>query len=243
MRTSNKIVLGIILAPLVALSSLHVALFAKYKSGNYVSMKTVQQDRFDRPALKNIDNIEVYGLENFSITPADSFAIEIEKSKYGHLHYTVKGNSLVIHGDSIIQHPDGTTDVMRSNENVNLYLPSVKNIIADNSDVRLKGSKDSSKAGSYHFSLLHAAGFKIEENGWQDSTYKYFKGLTIHADHSANIEIPAYTHIAELNLTMLESQFIDNDAQIGKLTIDVDKKSSVTLKGDNLKKLNLVKQP
>jgi hypothetical protein len=243
MRTSNKIILGVFLAPLIIVVAIQAALYAKYKSGDFVSMKSIEEDRFERPALKNINNVVVYGLDNFSITAADSFAVQIEKSKYGHLHYTISGDSLVIHGDSVINHPDGAKDTERSNQNVNLYLPSGKNIIADNSDLRLKGSKDSSKAGAYHFSLLNSASFKIDENDYEDSTYKYFKDLTIKADHASNIEISAYTRIGELNLTMLESQFIDNDAQIGKLTIDVDKKSSVTLKGDNLKKLNLIKQP
>ena len=243
MRTSNKIILGIFLVPLIIIAALHVTLYAKYKSGNYVSMKNIEADRFIRPALKNIDNIVVYGLENFSIVPSDTLSLEIEKDKYGYLHYSIEGNTLVIHGDSTIQHPDGTKDIQRSYENVNLYLPSTKNITADNSNVRLKGSSDSLKAGSYQFSLLHSASFKTDENNWEDSTHKYFNRLLIKADHASNIEISAYGYIAELNLTLLESQFIDNDAQIGKLTMDVDNKSSVTLKGENLKKVNAVKQP
>lgn len=239
MRTSNKIILGVFLAPLIIVIAIQAALYAKYKGGDFVYMKTIEEDRFERPSLKNIDNIVVYGLENFSITPADSFAVEIEKNKYRFLHYTINGNSLIIHGDSTISRPDGTKDVMRSYENVNLYLPGMMNITADNSDVRLKGSKDSLKAGSYHFNLLNAASFKIQENDYEDSTYKYFKGLTIKADHAANIEISAFTHISELNLTMLESVFTDNEAQIDKLTMDVDKKSSVKLTGENLKKLNM----
>jgi hypothetical protein len=38
---------------------------------------------------------------------------------------------------------------------------------------------------------------------------------------------------------MLESAFTDNGASIDKLMIDADKVSSITLKGDNLKKLNM----
>ncbi len=243
MRTSNKILLGIFVVPLLMITALHITLFAKYKSGNYVAMKTVEEDRFIRPALKNIDSIAVFGLDNFSIVASDSLLVEIEKSKYGYLHYAIEGNILVIHGDSVIQHPDGSKDIQRSYQLVKLHLPSSIKIMADNSNLSLEGSTDSTKAGSYYFNLQHTSSFKTEENHWEDSTYHYFKGITIKADRVANIELAAYGRIQQLNLTMLESQFIDNDAHIGEFNLNVDNNSAVTLKGGNLKKINAIKKP
>ncbi len=80
MRTSNKIILGIFLAPLVAVTAINLTLYAKYKSGNYISMKSVVQDRFTRLVLKNMNRVSVYGLNNFNIIPSDSLKLEIEKN-------------------------------------------------------------------------------------------------------------------------------------------------------------------
>lgn len=242
MRTSNKILLGIFLVPLIILTLIHVTLYAKLKSGHYVAMKTVQEDRFMRYAPKNINSIAVYGLNNFNIMPSDSLKLEIEKVPNSHLHYAIRGDSLIILGDSGINRPGGSADAERSYQVVNLYIPSAANILADNSDVNLRGSKDSLKANSYHFSLSGSAGLKIDDDG-NDSAHVYFKVLTIQASHSDGIELTARSHVADLQLTLVESAFTDNGASIDKLLINADKPSSITLKGDNLAKLNLIKKP
>ncbi len=243
MRTSNKLILGILIGPLLILTLLNLALYAKYKAGNYVSFKSVQEDRFIRMSLPNISHIAVYGLENVRIVSSDSLKLEIEKDSRGHLHYAIKGDSLIIHGDSVITRYNGTTDVERSYQDVNLYLPiAPATILADNSGITVKGTKDSVKAASYYFSVVNNATVKVDQDG-DDTTHVYFKGLTIHASHAAGIELTAATRINDLQLTMIESPFADNGASIDKLTIEADKKSSVFLKGDNLQKVNVVKQP
>jgi hypothetical protein len=240
MRTSNKILLGIFAGPLVILTLIHVSLYAKYKSGNYVAMKTVNEDRFVRHSLKNITHIAVYGLNNFRMVHSDSSTLEMEKNEDGHLHYTINGDSLVIHGDSMINRPGQASEPERSYQAVTVYLPAPAIVTADNTEVTLQGTTDSLKAGSYQFSLTHSASFKVEENG-NDATPVYFKELVIQASHAAGIEFTGNTSMAELQLTMVESEFTDNGASIGKLTVNADKVSTITLKGDNLKKLNLPK--
>jgi hypothetical protein len=182
----------------------------------------------------------VYGLNNFHIMPSDSLKIEIEKNEGGHLHYAIHGDSLIIHGDSAITRQGSDKDIERSYQAVNLYLPAMKTITADNSEITLQGSKDSTKAQSYHFLLGSDTKLGVEENG-DDSNYIYFSGFTVHASHSAGIEFNASARVLELQLTMIESAFSDNGASIDRLTIDADKQSSITLKGDNLKKVNLIR--
>jgi uncharacterized membrane protein len=236
MRTSNKILLSIFIGPLIILTALQLTLYAKYKSGNYVAMKTVKEDRFMRYAPKNINHVAVYGLSNFHLIPADSVKLEIEKDLNSHLKYTVIGDSLIIRVDSIKS--GGSYEFERSYQEVNLFLPASESITIDNSDMILQGSKDSTKAQSYHFFIVNSAVFKIEQYG-DDSTQMHFKEVTIKASHSAGIEFTAQSHIADLQLSMIESAFTDNGASIDKLMIDADKESNISLKGDNLKKVNL----
>ena len=242
MRTSNKIILATFLTPLVVLTAINLTLYAKYKSGHYVSMKSVQEDRFTRETLKNIQKVAVYGLNNFNIIASDSLKLEIEKDGGSHFHYTVSGDSLVIHGDSIVTRPDGSHDDMRSYQAVNLYVPNGAIVTANNSDVSLKGNKDSLSAASWNFSIVNSSSLKLQDNGIEPNQV-YFKDLIIHAAHSSGIELTEHTRVANLQLVMIESVFTDNGAAIDKLMIDADKASNLTLKGDNLQRLNSVKQP
>src|SRR3954469_21074124 len=122
MRTSNKILLSIFLLPLVVLATVNTALYTKYKTGHYVAMTVVEQERYSRQDLKNISYVAVYGLNNFSVKPADTARLQIEKNENSHLHYSIHGDSLIIHGDSL---PNKTreNEIVRSYQTVTLYLP------------------------------------------------------------------------------------------------------------------------
>ena len=237
MRTSNKILLGILLLPLFILASLNAALYAKYKSGHYTTMKSVKEDRYTRRPLKNIHKIAVYGLENLRIIPSDTMRLEIERDSRGHLHYTINGDSLIIHGDTTITRPGGARDTERSYQDVNLYLPSSAIIAADNSGVNIRGSKDSLKAASYQLTLTNAASLTVADNG-ADSNPVYFKSFIIKASNAPQIELAPHARISDLQLSMIESVFNDNGASIDKLTVNADKTSNITLKGDNIGRMN-----
>lgn len=229
------------LTPLVILTLIHLSLYAKYKSGNYIAMKTVEEDRFMHQPLTHITHVSVYGLNNFKLAPSDSSRLEIEKMEENHLHYFIQGDSLVIHGDSMVSRPGQPVNIERSYQAVNVFLPASAIIVANNSELRIAGSNDSLKARSYQVYLTGSASFKIEENG-DDSSHQYFKELAIAADHSSGIELTANTSLLSLQLNLVESYFTDNGALINKLSVAADKASTITLKGNNLQKINTAHQ-
>jgi hypothetical protein len=237
MRTSNKILLTVFLAMIVALTTIHVTLFAKYKTGDFITLKEAREEQFDRHDLKKVNYIVASGLENFTIIPSDTLRLEIEK---GHMvKFFITGDSLVIHGDSNTTAPGEKENRIRSSQEVNLYLPSAEKITADFCDVELKAAKDSSSAKMYDFDLVNTSNFHISGNNYNDSAYKYINRLFIKASNSSVIEFTKYVSIAELKMVLNDSQFDDKDASINKLTMDADKSSTLTLKGDHLRKLNL----
>jgi len=237
MKTSNKILLGIFLSPLLVIAAINLALYAKYKSGHYVAMATVEQDRFIRETLGNIRYVAVYGINNLGIQSADTAKLEIEKDAHGHLHYNIHGDSLIIHGDSAVRR-GMENEILRSYQSVNLYLPGDIYIIADNSDVYLKGSKDSTKAKSYQFQLSGSASCKMRETD-PETALRYFNTIVVQAKE-AQMELSANARIRQLSLSLQHAGFNDNNALIEGLSIDADKASSLTLKGDNLKKMKVV---
>jgi len=237
MKTSNKILLGIFLSPLLVIAAINLTLYAKYKSGHYVAMATVEQDRFIRETLKNIRYVAVYGINNLGIQSADTAKLEIEKDAHGHLHYNIHGDSLIIHGDSAVRR--GTeNEILRSYQSVNLYLPGEAYIIADNSDVYLKGSKDSTKAKSYQFQLSGSTSCKMRETD-PETALQYFNTIVVQAKE-AQMELSDNARVKQLNLSLQNTGFDDKNALIESLSIDADKASSLTLKGDNLKKMKVV---
>ncbi|MEO6315021.1 MAG: hypothetical protein ABIU63_08760 [Chitinophagaceae bacterium] len=240
MKTSNKIILATFLTPLVILTALNLTLYAKYKSGNYTDMKSIAENRYTSTLLKKTTYVSVYGLTNFHIIPSDTLKLEIEKSSHSYLHHSETGDSLIIHGDSLVTEADGSPRSMRSNEAVNLYIPSAVTIAVTNSEIELHGSKDSTRPVSYHF-LLSSSNFTIAENHYNDSGHLYFNQLTIEASKSSETELSAYTRVADLKLMLHESVFADNGAFINRLVIQADNLSGISLKGDNLNKITPVK--
>jgi hypothetical protein len=238
MRTSNKILLGIFLTAVLIIASIHVALYAKYKSGNFETMKTVRDEEYMKNDLKPVHYIVANGLENFKIIPSDTMRLEIEKSERESVKFSIIGDSLIIHGDSIITHKDGTTDINRSSQQVNLYLSSSGKITVNYCETELKPADDSNKAKSYHFALMNSANLRFTNNDYRDSSYKYINSIFIQADSSSSIQFLEILKIKEANLRLRNSQFEDNNSQIEKLSIDADKKSNAKLSGNNLQILN-----
>lgn len=235
MKTSNKILLGIFLSPLLIIAAINMTLYAKYKSGHYIAMTTVERDRFIRQPLKNISYVAVYGLNNFTVKAADTARLQIEKDEHGHLHYSIHGDSLIIHGDSLLNKAR-ENEILRSYQSVTLYLPGEINILADNTDIYLAGSTDSTKGRSLHLQLSNSSRCEVPDD-FDNAKLQYFNVLSVHANNANGIELSGAAHIDALNLVLANTPFDDKSAVINKLVISADKNSSLTLKGDNLEKL------
>jgi len=235
MKTSNKILLGIFFLPLLVLATVNTALYTKYKTGHYIAMAVVEQERYTRQDLKNIKYVAVYGVNHFTIKPADTARLQIEKNENSHLHYSIHGDSLIIHGDSL-RRTSKEDEVLRSYQAVTLYLPGEANIFADNTDVYLEGTTDSSKSKSIQLQMTNSARCEMRD-GFDNEKSQYFNVLSVQANNANGIELSATARISALQLVLVNTPFDDKSAAIGKLSINVDKTSSLTLKGDNLEKI------
>jgi hypothetical protein len=237
MRTSNKILLSVFLTAIFIYASIHIALYAKYKSGDFVTMKTVHHDEYITPHLTPVHYIVASGITNFSIIPSDTLRLEIEKGDTYGVRFTIAGDSLILHGDTTVTRNDSTKDIIRSSREVKLYLPASENITLDFCSVELHTADDSSKAKSYRFSILNETSLRLTYNDYENAKAKYINSIFIKADNSSSIEFAARTEIKEADLILNNSKFEDNNAQIGNLAIDADKSSEVKLSGANLQLL------
>ena len=237
MKTSNKILLIIFLVPVLVVASVNMVLYAKYKSGNYKPLTIVEEERFTSIKPGNISKLALYGLDKVTIMSGTTASIQIEKGAR-HLHYSISGDSLVIHGDTLVKTAGKEDELQRSYEVVKIVLPAREvRIDAVFSSLHLHGNKNAQDATSYQLKLSNSAQLDIAEI--DDSTVPaYFNTLTIDATKAERIEFTPQTHINAFQLNIKESVFADGGAAIGKLVVNADSNSSVTLKGDNLQKMN-----
>jgi len=238
MRTSNKILLTILLAIMTVFTGIHVALYAKYKSGSYTNFQDVQIGNIDRHDLKKMSHISITGLENVAIFPADTFHVDIEKIGFGEVSLNIEGDSLILRGDSTIKQPNKPDYVRRSNKNVSIYVPSDQIIVVNNSSLQLNGTVAPDKSQSYQFILKNESDIRLNENDWNDSTIKYYRKLNILTGNSCKIELTAHAHIDELNLMLTGTEFTDRNAVINRLAVHSDSLSSLQISGGNL--MNLI---
>jgi len=239
MKTSNKIILAIIIVPLLVVTLVNITVYAKYKAGDMVSAGSADDKRYTRTSFQNIRHIAIYALNNCRIVPSDSLLLQIQKEASGSLRYEVHGDSLVIHGEPQNGSGRGIEPGERNFQDVKLFVPLMASILVDNSSVELSGNADSAKAASYVFSVVNRGSIQVRNS----EKLVYFKGLSIQASKANGIELTAETRVEDLQLSIVGGEFADNGASIQQLTIHADKESRLSLTGDNLQRVNNVPSP
>ncbi len=236
MKTSNKILLGIFFTLVLVFTAIHLALYAKYKSGDYTIANNLRSEQFTKAAFPKIHYVSATGLQNFNIYPADTLQLEVQKEGPLHIEYRVVGDTLVISGDTIIRRQNNKEQRIRSYQEVNLYLPSMCFTRIDFCEAWMKGFADSAKSGDYNFDVNDDSFFHVAENEYEDSSFKYLKKLSIRSSLS-QVELSPNIKIGELQLDAKQTEFDDKKASIGKISIQSDNNSAITLRGNNIQKL------
>ena len=168
MKTSNKILLGLFLAPILCLSTISLSLYAKYKSHDYVSLESLQEDQYTNHILGNITVVKAKGLLHCNIFPSDTIRLEIEKNKEGFLKFSIQGDTLYLKGDSTMTGGrNNARNILRSPQEVRLYLPSGEKIVADYCELTITPGSDSSKAPSYNVVLNHGSNLVFDNNDYE----------------------------------------------------------------------------
>jgi hypothetical protein len=239
MKTSNKILLGVLLAFMLILTGIHLALYAKYKSGDFVSAKEMADEMGRRP-LPPIKHVSITGLTNcYLIAHGEQPLIEINEPYKSRIAYKVIGDTLIVTGDST-----GTKESydrgIRNNTLVNLILPATASVQLAYGTLRLSGGDDSAHAPSYSIELANAHVAIIER--YPPETNVFFNRLDV-VTNASSIDLDNYAAINELHVRSRSSYLNSRQALIRQMTIDADSSSSVVLSGKNLKNLTTTAKP
>ncbi|MBX3239949.1 MAG: hypothetical protein KIT80_21880 [Chitinophagaceae bacterium] len=98
MATSNKILLGLFLLPVVILVSIYGSLYARYKQGDYVTEKQQNEASMtinELPAFSGIDLGEYKG-GDITVKTGDAFSLSYYKNDKEGFQFEVRDNTLFV---------------------------------------------------------------------------------------------------------------------------------------------------
>lgn len=237
MKTSNKILVGLVLTIALILTAIHVGLYARYKKGEFYTMESLHEEAYEKHSISGVNKISVSGLQVFDIIPSDTLMLEIEKHNNNNniVRFVQKGDSLVIAGDTAVRENDGSIQRLRSYQSVILHLPASFAVTIKNCDAHFKGAGDTAKAPSFDLNVFESS-VTFGETRNSGTGISYFNKINMVA---VNGNMVFFNDVVtkELSVSLRAAQLEDQGMDVNKITVDADNNSSVNLKGVNLKKL------
>jgi hypothetical protein len=116
MKKSNKLLLGGFLTVILFVTGIHIALYAKYKTGNYIIYHPKQKEADTlQQQFTNVSLVIIRNLPAATVRFGDR--AEVLKEKEGTIRCEQKGDSLIITGKSYYD------DQFEVNPPVNIILP------------------------------------------------------------------------------------------------------------------------
>ena len=236
MKTSNKILLGILLISFGYLACAQIALHTKYIRHSSTDAAKYKTFFYKSYTFSNIRKVGLAGLATCEVIFSDSIKLQVEKSSFNYVSFNVNGDSLVISGE----HPaerSANYKLNRPTQNIKLYLPAKTAIYAFNSNVKVKGERKNSMALSYHFDLTESNLFTRYNYG-ADSLERYFDTLSVTARKNSQVILFYNDHIKTLAAKLDHSLVNDYHAKIGRADLITDSSSVLVIAGANMNKIS-----
>ena len=236
MKTSNKILLGILLISFGYLACAQLALHVKYAKQDFTNPGKYNAFFYNEYKFGNIKHVRIRGLAECQVISSDSVKLSVEKSSLNYIKFNISGDTLFIYGE----YPaDRSADykLNRSPQNINLYLPSNSDIYAFNSNINVKGNRIPGNQRSYHFDLTGCNLFTRYRYG-MDSLDRYFDTLIVNARKNSQVILFHNDHFKTLDIRLDHSLINDFHAKIERANIVTDSSSVLVIGGGNISKLN-----
>ena len=236
MKTSNKILLGILIICFGYLTYAQFALHIKYVNNDFTDPAKYNAFFYGEYKFKKVSHIRIMGLAECNIIFADSVKLSIEKSGINYVRFHTKGDTLIVNSESYSE-TSASSKLNRSPQNVRLYLPAGTEVSGLNSNINVKGNNRPDNGYSYHFDLTGCNLFTRYNNGI-DSLDRYFSSLIIKARKNSQVLLFRRDHFDTLDVQLDHSMVNDYHAKIERMKIATDSSSVVVVTGGNINKLN-----
>jgi hypothetical protein len=235
MRTSNKILIGILVATILVFTTLFGAVRIKYERGDIVKDYKSEDNRpsADQPVSGPVKQVELFMVQDVTIIPSDSLKLKIWGNENHNVKYELKNGILTIMSDTLLNRNGNRAGV--AYQHIELFIPAVDSFFCFNSGVTVKQTVDSvSRHTGLHFGL-YASELRFEQRHGNEGPYTYFGNLNVSANPGSKVEIDPMVAFEQGNFK-LNQAIMQGNGRFNKLAIQTDPVSSINLKGENLRK-------
>lgn len=232
MRTSNKILLGLFLAAVLLFTSLFAAVRIKYANRDFVKASQTENTWSVTHALNSpIKRVDLTNLGNIMIIPADTARLELWKQNEGMLKWRLQDGVLTILPDTTV--PLGSEG--RAWGHVELFLPAVDSIYASNTNLVIKNVADSGAQQPVYNIELDLSDLALDNNS-RIKGHTYYDKLRVNARNRSSVKLRRDIRVNDLDARLLNTKLEDEGASLGRISLQTDSISTITLKGESLRK-------
>lgn len=223
MKKSNKILLGGFLTLLLIFTAIHIALYAKYKSGDYTIYNA--EDDLTGLSMQQFPNILFVSVHNIpGATVKFSNVAGVEKDKDDGIQYAQKGDTLQITGNG---------NQSEFNGPVTFFLPYNATLSLNNTSL----SFENDKKGVQNNPVIYLQKSHAIFSGNQSPLS--LGHLRLFASDSSEVLFRGNAKVAHLDVRLSRSGIEATEGDFGQLTIATDSLSRISLPTKQLLKANI----
>jgi hypothetical protein len=245
MRTSNKILLGLLLTAILLFAGLFLSVRLIFANGNMVERKDANVDPWsDEYKIKEeIKSVSISGQMDMTIIPSDSAKIVISKMGDSLVRYRVKDGVLLIDLDTSKIHPDQNGQITVIHNHVELYLPNVDSIHVAKSTIILKKLTEPAQTKPvqikpvYNIELDNTTLTIEHDYRFPDTTF--YDVIRVNAGPASTVRFYGPLSVGSAAIKLKGAFFEDRQAHFDKLSIQADSSSSINIKGHSLRKATI----
>jgi|GEM_PF-1228447 len=236
MRTSNKILTGLLLVTILVFCSLFTLVRVKYANGNIVKRDRVSAWSNTHRLNGAIKSVSISLLNNILIIPSDSAKLEIWKGGEEEVKWRLENGVLYVEADTARKDRNNRNPMAYGH--IELFIPNVDSIYADNSHITVKNIADSGALKpAYNFQLLETE--LAFENGQRDADATFYDVIRVNAGQGSLLRFDGLIHVNTLQANLRNSRLEEGQTFFDKLSIQTDSVSTFSLKGQNLRKATI----
>jgi hypothetical protein len=229
MKKSNKLLLGGFLTVMLMITGIHIALFAKYKNGNYTIYHAEdRRAQYPMQSFPNVSFVTIRDMRGVTIQFGD--IAEVEKDKEDVMQYVQKGDSLVITGRDV-------DDLLDGGRLVNLTLPYNVSLSVLNSLISFeKGKKTAGINPVIYLQNSRALFVETKDPLLLEHVKLIASDKSIAAFHGN-------TQVTNLEVQLTNSTLEYNEGDAGQLSIVTDSVSRLSLQTKHFLKAKITTIP
>ncbi|MGV3658002.1 MAG: hypothetical protein ACO1NX_08605 [Chitinophagaceae bacterium] len=229
MKKSNIFLLSAILTGVLVLTVIHIALSAKYKSGDYTAYVATDEDnRMESRALANVQQVTLENIGYVTVRYGNTASIKYTKGRK-EVAITEQGGNLHL---TMPKAADGRGS---RNLSVHLVVDSSMRVNIVNSRVYLVNTGE--RSGQLNVSLNNT--FMTTSDDVNPENF-FLAGLKLNAVNESEVRLNNI-NIAQLELNLQRSTFVEDESAFGQIQVQADDSSRISLISAHLLKLTKTK--